>query len=215
MPLPTVFERHMKVFEELGFPVNLSNPIFPKKTTLDKQTLNFIGTDNQRLIGIAPFAQYEAKVYPLDLMQDVISQLAKNSAYKILLFGGGKKEIEILDALSNSKDNVINVAGKMKLQQELALISNLDVMVSMDSGNAHIAAMLGVKVITLWGATHPYAGFSPFHQPLENTLVSDREQYPMLPTSVYGNKIVVGYEDAMRTITQEMVVLSVQKQLED
>jgi ADP-heptose:LPS heptosyltransferase len=45
-----------------------------------------------------------------------------------------KKEIEILDALSNSKDNVINVAGKMKLQQELALISNLDVMVSMDSG---------------------------------------------------------------------------------
>jgi hypothetical protein len=65
------------------------------------------------------------------------------------------------------------------------------------------------------GATHPYAGFSPFHQPLENTLVSDREQYPMLPTSVYGNKIVVGYEDAMRTITQEMVVMSVQKQLED
>jgi hypothetical protein len=50
---------------------------------------------------------------------------------------------------------------------------------------------------------------------LENTLVSDREQYPMLPTSVYGNKIVVGYEDAMRTITQEMVVMSVQKQLED
>jgi hypothetical protein len=64
------------------------------------------------------------------------------------------------------------------------------------------------KVITLWGATHPYAGFSPFHQPLENTLVSDREQYPMLPTSVYGNKIVVD-EDAMRTITQEMVVMSV------
>jgi hypothetical protein len=34
---------------------------------------------------VAPFAQYEAKVYPLDLMQDVISQLAENPAYKILL----------------------------------------------------------------------------------------------------------------------------------
>jgi hypothetical protein len=56
----------------------LSNPIFPK-TTLDKETANFVGTNNQRLIGIAPFAQYEAKVYPLDLMQDVISQLAKPS----------------------------------------------------------------------------------------------------------------------------------------
>jgi ADP-heptose:LPS heptosyltransferase len=52
------------------------------------------------------------------------------------------------------------MAGKLKLQQELQLISNLDVMLSMDSG-MHIAAMLGVKVITLWGATHPYAGFYP------------------------------------------------------
>jgi ADP-heptose:LPS heptosyltransferase len=75
-------------------------------------------------------------------MQDVISQLAENQHIKFY-FWRRKKEIEILDALSNSKDNVINVAGKMKLQQELALISNLDVMVSMDSGNAHIAAMLG------------------------------------------------------------------------
>jgi hypothetical protein len=40
--------------------------------------------NNQRLIGLL-LLQYEAKVYPLDLMQDVISQLAENPAYKILL----------------------------------------------------------------------------------------------------------------------------------
>jgi ADP-heptose:LPS heptosyltransferase len=95
----------------------------------------------------------------------------------------------------------------------MALISNLDVMVSMDSGNAHIAAMLGVKVITLW-VLRILMPVSPFHQPLENTLVSDRK-ISHATHSVYGNKIVVGYEDAMRTITQEMVVMSVQKQLED
>ena len=127
-----------------------------------------------------------------------------------MLFGGGKKEIEILDSLASNKENVINMAGKIKFQQELALISNLDVMLSMDSGNAHIAAMLGVKVITLWGATHPFAGFSPFNQPLENALVSDRNQFPKLPTSVYGNKKVEGYEDAMRTITVDKIVLSIQ-----
>ena len=93
------------------------------------------------------------------------------------------------------------------------MISNLDVMLSMDSGNAHIAAMLGVKVVTLWGATHPYAGFLPFNQRLENALTSDRSQYPKLPTSVYGNKIVEGYEDAMRTISTEKIVKSIQSQL--
>jgi ADP-heptose:LPS heptosyltransferase len=136
----------------------------------------------------------------------VIDELALNPNYQILLFGGGTKEIELLNSLSDNKQNVIVVAGKIQFEQELQLISNLNIMLSMDSGNAHIAAMLGVNVITLWGATHPFTGFSPFNQPLENALVSDRTKYPYLPTSVYGNKKVKGYEDAMRTILPETIV---------
>jgi ADP-heptose:LPS heptosyltransferase len=211
--LPTMFERHTKVFEELGFSVDLSNPVFPKKAVLSAEITDLIGENYQKLIGIAPFAQYESKVYPLDLMQEVIAKLAENKEYTILLFGGGKKEIEILESLSKPFKNVINVAGKIKFQQELKLISNLDVMLSMDSGNAHIAAMLGVKVITLWGATHPYAGFLPFNQKIEEALVSNRTKFPLLPTSVYGNKIVTGYEDVMRTILPDKVVSSIQSQL--
>ncbi|RED24949.1 ADP-heptose:LPS heptosyltransferase [Flavobacterium cutihirudinis] len=211
--LPTMFERHAKVFEELGFPLNLSQPEFPKKAVLSAEITDLVGENYQKLIGIAPFAQYDSKVYPLDLMKEVISKLAENKEYTILLFGGGKKEIEILDSLSEPFKNVINVAGKIKFQQELKLISNLDIMLSMDSGNAHIAAMLGVKVITLWGATHPYAGFLPFNQSLENALTSDRNKYPKLPTSVYGNKIVEGYEDAMRTISPKKIFNTIQSQL--
>jgi hypothetical protein len=37
-------------------------------------------------------------------------------------------------------------------------------------------------------------------------LVSDRNQYPLLPTSVYGNKTVEGYEEVMRSISVESVV---------
>ncbi|MCV9929715.1 glycosyltransferase family 9 protein [Flavobacterium sp. LS1R49] len=212
-PLPTMFERHKKVFEELGFPLDLSNPVFPTKSILSQEIVDLIGDKYQKLIGIAPFAQYESKVYPLDLMQEVIAKLAENKNYTILLFGGGKKEIEILDSLSKPYENVVNMAGKIKFQQELQLISNLDVMLSMDSGNAHIAAMLGVKVISLWGATHPYAGFLPFNQKLEDALTSDRTKFPLLPTSVYGNKIVPGYEDVMRTISPERIVSSIQSQL--
>ena len=208
-PLSSMFERHVAVFQNLGFKVNLTQPVFPAKAVLGEAITNIIGTENQKLIGIAPFAQYDSKVYPLDLMHQVIDRLAQNTHCKILLFGGGKKEIELLNSLVGTKTNVITVAGKIKFQQELELISNLDVMLSMDSGNAHIAAMLGVKVITLWGATHPYAGFMPFNQPLENGLVSDREQYPLLPTSVYGNKKVEGYEDVMRTILVAAVVKAV------
>ncbi|HMK07120.1 MAG TPA: glycosyltransferase family 9 protein [Flavobacterium sp.] len=211
--LPTMFERHAEVLKQFGFPIDLSNPSFPPKQNLDSETTNLTGTKTQNWIGIAPFAQYDSKVYPLDLLRKVIDELSKNTNYKIFLFGS-KKEIETLDSLSKGSENVINIAGKIKFRQELQLISNLDIMLSMDSGNAHIAAMLGIKVITLWGATHPFTGFLPFNQTMGTVLVSDREKFPKLPTSVYGNKKVEGYEDAMRTIAPEMVVSKIKKILE-
>ena len=206
-PLPTMIERHQLAFETLGFPVDLSQPQFPAKAKISQPELATIVAQSHKVIGIAPFAQYDSKVYPIDLMQEVIDALAANEKnYTIFLFGGGQNEKKQLQQLVGDKKNAINMAGKVPFTTELDLISNLDVMLSMDSGNGHIAAMLGVPVVTLWGATHPYAGFLPFNQTLDNALVSDRNQFPQLPTSVYGNKKVPGYENAMRTILPEQVV---------
>ncbi|MES2748529.1 MAG: glycosyltransferase family 9 protein [Bacteroidota bacterium] len=212
-PLQSMVERHVETFKQLGFSVDVSKPIFPKKAILSSEILKITAEKNQlNWIGIAPFAQYDSKVYPKDLMQKVIDELASNSNNIIFLLGG-KDEIKKLNDFSSNHKNVIVIAGKLSLTAELQLISNLDVLLSMDSGNAHMAAMLGIKVITLWGATHPFAGFAPFHQPLENCLVSDRNQYPLLPTSIYGNKKVVGYENVMRTISVESIISLVDKKL--
>lgn len=206
-PLKLMVQRHVDTFYQLGFLVDLTNPIFPKKAVLSDKIEKLSGKKETRhWIGIAPFAQYESKVYPTDLMQQVIDELALNETNKIFLFGGGTKEIEILNQLAQNKKNVIIVAGKLNLEEELHLISNLNEMLSMDSGNGHIAAMMGIKVVTLWGATHPFAGFSPFNQPLENSLIPNREIHPFLPTSVYGNKKVEGYDDVMRSISVESIV---------
>ena len=79
-------------------------------------------------------------------------------------------------------------------------------MVSMDSANSHLAVMQNVKTITLWGITHPYAGFAPFNQPEKNMLLPDLEKYPNIPCSIYGNIVCDGYEDVMRSISPEKVV---------
>jgi ADP-heptose:LPS heptosyltransferase len=212
-PVKPMFERHVDTFKQLGFSINLTNVQFPEKATLSEEILSITGIKNQNWIGIAPFAQYESKVYPQDLMQQVIDELAENKNHKIFLFGGGDKEIQLLNQLQSQHENILVLAGKLKFKHELDVISNLDIMLSMDSGNAHIAAMLGVKVITLWGATHPYAGFKPFNQPDTFCLTSDREKYPLLPTSIYGNKKVEGYEDMMRTILPTQVIEKINSNL--
>ncbi len=213
-PVKSMVDRHAETLKQLGFSVDLSNVIFPKKKPLSPEIIKITGeNDTQKWIGIAPFAQYTTKVYPQDLMSETINLLAQNQEYKVLLFGGGDEEIQKLNQLQQNLNNVVVVAGKIKFQEELILIQNLDIMLSMDSGNAHIAAMCGIPVVTLWGHTHPFAGFVPFQQPLSNCLVADREKYPLLPTSVYGNKTIPGYEEVMRTILPINIVEKIKELL--
>ncbi len=208
--LKSTHQRYADVFEKLGLKVDISNPTFSKKQPLTKEISAITGKKQETWIGIAPFAQYNSKMYPLDLMEKVIEQLSTKGNLKLLLFGGGKKEVEILDNFEKKYANTINIAGKIKLNQELALISNLDKMLSMDSGNAHFAAMLGINTITIWGITHPFTGFAPFNQPFENAILPDLLKYPNIPCSIYGNKVCEGYEDVMRSILPETIIEKLQ-----
>ena len=212
-PLKTTHQRYADVFEKLGFPLDLEQFAPTRNLQLLPKLNGLIGVEPKKIIGIAPFAAHSGKMYPLDLMKEVVEKLDKSDVYRILLFGGGKKEIDQLNKLANPFSNVSNVAGKLTFEEELALISNLDLMLSMDSGNGHLAAIYGIPVVTLWGVTHPFAGFVPFGQPSINQLVADREKYPLIPTSVYGNKYPEGYNEAIKTIPPETVVSKIQELL--
>lgn len=203
-PLTTTHQRYADVFTQLGFQIELNSPTFPKKANLDSKVFQHMSLDSKKWIGIAPFAAFKGKMYPLDLMEKVIENLIKE--HKVILFGAGNSEATILERIANQYDGVINLAGKYSLDEELEIISNLDLMLAMDSGNAHLAAMLGVKVITIWGVTHPYAGFLPFNHPIDSGVLADRTQYPKIPTSVYGNKFPKGYENAMRSISPAQII---------
>lgn len=209
VPLKPTVERYADVFEELGFAVDMSAHRFPGKKVLKNNAASFFSA-MQKNIGIAPFAAHPGKMYPPDLMEEVIKKLDASGKYRILLFGGGDQEAVTLNQFESKFSNVKNLAGKLSFEEELSVIANLKLMLAMDSGNAHLAAIYGVPTLTLWGVTHPYAGFYPFNQPLENALTADREIYPLIPTSVYGNKIPAGYENAMRTIIPEQVIEKIQ-----
>ena len=202
--LKTSHERYAEVFKQLAYPVDLSNPTFPEPSQLNSNSLQLLGRDSKPLIGVAPFAAFKGKAYPFLQMKTVIKALSKN--YRVVLFGGKGNDAIQLETIADKHDNIINLAGKLSLTDELDVISNLELMISMDSGNAHLAAMQGVKVLTIWGVTHPYAGFYPFNQDENNAMLADRTKFPKIPTSVYGNTFPEGYEDVFSTITPEMIL---------
>lgn len=212
--LKSTHQRYADVFDELGFPIQLSNVEPLERQSLSGGLLELVGQDTKKWLGVAPFAAHEGKMYPLPLMENVIERLINTDKYKILLFGGGKAEIQKLDAIADTFEGVINMAGKLDFPEELRLISNLDLMLSMDSGNGHLAANYGIPVVTVWGVTHPFAGFYPFNQPMENAVLADREQFPLIPTSVYGNTFPKGYEKVMESISPEAIVAKIGQLLE-
>jgi len=205
-PLKSTAQRYCDVFDSLGLPIALDTVRPLKQKALSEETLSLIGQNNQKWIGIAPFAAFPGKTYPYNLMEEVIAALDHSDKYKIFLFGGGHEEKVVLKKTADKARNAVNMAGVVNLSQELELISHLDLMISMDSANAHLSAMYGIPTITLWGVTHPYAGFYPFRQNPDNALLADRSQYPLIPTSVYGKKVPKGYEKAMETILPEQVL---------
>lgn len=209
-PLKSTHQRYKDVFSKCGFLIDLPTDVSLEKRELSEHINELIFISNKKLIGIAPFAAFKGKMYPIDLMEQVISVLCTSNKYRVLLFGGGKKEQEQLEILENKYVNAISMIGKIQFSEELDIISNLDLMLAMDSGNAHLAAMFGIPTVTLWGVTHPYAGFYPFGQDANNALLADRTKFPLIPTSVYGNKLPEGYEDAMRTILPEDVILKIE-----
>jgi ADP-heptose:LPS heptosyltransferase len=211
-PLETTHERYAKVFDQLGYPLKLSLADIQTRKVMPKNALKLVGDNTLKWLGVAPFAAFLGKMYPLHLMENVIQRLNDTNKYKIFLFGGQKGKLLLAD-WQNKYQQCTNIVGGLSFEEELALISNLDIMLSMDSGNAHLAAMYGIPTVTLWGVTHPYAGFYPFAQDLDNALLSDREVYPSIPTSIYGNKMPIGYENVMETILPEDVFNKVESLL--
>jgi ADP-heptose:LPS heptosyltransferase len=137
-------------------------------------------------------------------MQEVVSFLQKG--HQIFLFGQGEKEKEKFNIWEKAYPNVYSTEMLISLEEQLDLMSNLDLMISMDSANGHLAANFGIPVLTLWGLTHPFCGFTPFGQSIKNSLYLDRTKYPRIPTSIYGKKVPRGYQKAFRSLKPKGII---------
>lgn len=172
-PLRSTVERYAEVFESLGIRILPLNDRLLANSTTDRKG-----------IGIAPFAAHQGKIYPPARMEEVVRRLSQEHI-PVYLFGGGPKETAVLQEWAKNYEGVECMAGKGNLADDIRRMSRLSLMVSMDSGNMHLASLAGTRVVSIWGATHPYAGFLGFGQSESDCIQRD---LPCRPCSVYGKK---------------------------
>lgn len=192
-PLPHTVVRYAHAFTRAGFALQPTNRFkFPQINSAEAELTEFLNRQamvaNAPWLGIAPFAQHAQKMWPFERFAPLLEQLLTNQPPTIFLFGGGAAETAQLQTLRQQFPQVIVVAGQVSLAAELALIRQLNGMLCMDSGNMHLAALSGVPVLSIWGATHPDAGFGPWGQGNEAILQVSTDILTCRPCSVFGDK---------------------------
>lgn len=189
--LTTSLQRYHDVFSALGMEFPICYDGFAHGQLLLKQKTGAAFQDGQIInsefaIGIAPFAQHQGKVYPAQKMCEVINQLVRKfPTLKVYLFGS-RDEKAVLDVWASAHPaNVTNLAGVQSISDDLLTMSRLRVIVSMDSANMHLASLVGLRCVSVWGATHPFAGFLGYGQSEDDCVALPLS---CRPCSIYGNK---------------------------
>lgn len=186
-PLLTEFELYRDAFAEVGLEAKFDFDVLPHDKEADLRINLLFGNKpaEEKWIGIAPFAKHKTNMLPYKLLKTVISDLSKRQQTKIFLFGAGEIENEILNQWASVYDNTYSISGKYSLKEELSLMRQLDLMVCMDSANQHFASLVGLRALTIWCGTHPYAGFYGWKQSPEDCM---QKELPCRPCTLHGKE---------------------------
>ncbi len=204
-PIKSLFDRYKETFEKSHLE---TDDKFEHLATNQPETAQKIetiyGKKKEKWIGIAPFAQAKGKILPLKKTKEVIDFFDKKGNYKIFLFGAGEIENEILLDWATIYKNVNAVHTTLQLGEELELIKQLDVMLSMDSANMHLAALVNTPVVSVWGSTHYFAGNLGWKQSAENIVEID---LPCRPCSINGtNHCPKNTFDCLQKIESDIII---------
>ena len=204
-PVTPIHERYRNAFRQLGFeaPDNFTHLYEGRDWPTSPIVLN--KEEGQRWIAVSPFSSHKGKAYPLELMEQVIAELTKHENYRIFLMGGGKSEKIALRPIARKYKNVVSMAEvKHKFIDEYALLGNCDLMLTMESANMHLASLVDLQAMTIWGPTSPSCGYLGYNQVEEDDIQLDMD---CRPCSITGDKPCrYGDYRCLKNISPEYIV---------
>jgi heptosyltransferase I len=116
-----------------------------------------IVTDERPTLLISPCSSHTARNWSAERYAAVADYAVNAHRMRVVLVGG-RSAIEAqmgLAIAAAARETVVNQIGKDTLPELLGLLSQSTVLLSPDSGPAHMATMVGLPVIGLYAATNP------------------------------------------------------------
>jgi heptosyltransferase II len=111
---------------------------------------------NQKFLGLCPGAEYgPAKRWLPERFAAAAAAVSEQSSAKWILFGTNKDKA-IGDTISTALgENCVNRIGQTTLDELIAGLRDCGALLTNDTGTMHLAALLGVPVVAIFGSTEP------------------------------------------------------------
>ncbi len=195
---------YFTALKKIGLESKVSAPnLFPSNNVVIPDL--FPVSDKIQYIGLFPGALHKTKQYPIDQLAEFIDSVPTEWNCQFLTFGSKVERYLASELNSLTKTNIIDLCGKLDLQQLVFAINMMDVVITNDSGPMHIAAAMQKPQIAIFGSTHPKLGFAPMNKKAI-LLFAD---LPCQPCSLHGGKeCPIKHFNCMKSITAEQILNS-------
>ena len=152
---------------------------------------------------VAPGSRWATKRWLPARFAEAARSLSDSLAADIVVVGAPEETDVGALVSSEAGPAAADLTGALPLGQLLALVSGADLVLSNDSAVTHIAAGLGVPVVTVFGPTVPAQGYAPY---TDRARVVEAE-LSCRPCGRHGSdRCRVGTLDCMELVTVEDVV---------
>lgn len=172
--------------------------LYPPK---DSSRKDLSDLEKNTFIVIAPGSKWPTKRWTIAGYIELINRLLKSYVFKIMLTGD-KEDIKYSDAVASgihSTKRVIDLTGKLDIQDLFYLISKARLVITNDSAPQHIAVGLGVPVVAIFGPTVKELGFYPYS---DRAVVVENKKVHCRPCGLHGHKVCPkDTHECMTTIT--------------
>lgn len=145
------------------------------------ETFHVRGED--RLVGVHPWTSNPRKQWPVERFRALVERLSALDGVRPVLIGGMEERRNIVQVVSDSSRGVIDVVGRLPVEELAACLSRVRLLVTNDSGPMHVAAAVGTPVVALFGTddagSHPRRwgpwgdGHTVIHKPLHEITVDE------------------------------------------
>ena len=148
-----ISEHYMRILQPLGaygqnYKLDIKSK--PEKNNFIENILNQTKNENKKLIGLCPCGRDEFKDWPIKEVYKFIKTINYQENKKIVIIGDKRTSSYLRPLYKQGIKDFIDLSSKTNISELVYLISNLECLVSVDTGPMHIGFALDTPTICLF-----------------------------------------------------------------